>query len=260
MSSSLAFLACYALRRNKALRIFSGQTILAGCMYIVAVLHWVVEITTFCSAYALMESTSDDAITSHAPFVLIGSFHHIAPVVLLSLNIVASDAIVLWRVVILWEKGRRPDVVIAAALMFCVTIALTIMNLVTVLKIDQSTLLNMFTANYFAESLTTGIQRSDFFGLLALFASLGSNIVATCLVANKAWYEHLNKYMTMPDAGFTRRYRRQIVDRFRRGTSRTMAERVIGLLVESGAIYCVIWVLYIIANLAPIPTDDVPGH
>ncbi|VDB96626.1 unnamed protein product [Peniophora sp. CBMAI 1063] len=242
ISTTLALMAWYALQQNKTLRIYSGQTVLAACMYIVALIHWIVSITTFCSAHALMDRDTDAAIMDEAPFTLIGSFHHIAPVVLLSMNIVMSDAIVLWRVVVLWEKGRRPDVVITAIAMLGLTIALTITNLVSILKVDQSKLQNMFTPNYFAESLTTGIQSGDFFGLLALAASLGSNIVATCLVGNKAW-----------------RYRRQIVERFRHGVSRTMAERVVGLLVESGALYCVVWVLYIIANLAPIPTDGVPG-
>ena len=33
-----------------------------------------------------------------------------------------SDAIVLWRVIVLYEKWLRPDVVIAAIAMFCLTV------------------------------------------------------------------------------------------------------------------------------------------
>lgn len=105
ISTTLSLLAGYALRqyvwrvcsfsqvlmttwcRNKTLRIYSGQTVLAGCMYIVALIHWIVSITTFRSAYVLMDRDTDAAIMDEAPFTLIGSFHHIAPVVLLSMNV-----------------------------------------------------------------------------------------------------------------------------------------------------------------------------
>jgi hypothetical protein len=65
---------------------------------------------------------------------------------------------------------------------------------------------------------------------------LGTNILSTSLIAWKAW-----------------EYRRNVSAHLRRGTTSDRAEKVLALLIESGFVYCVLWILFLLIafNLLP---------
>ncbi|KAI0315164.1 hypothetical protein OF83DRAFT_1174081 [Amylostereum chailletii] len=64
--------------------------------------------------------------------------------------------------------------------------------------------------------------------------SLASNLWATALIGYKAWL-----------------FRRNIGAHLHEGGKRTMLEKILALLVESGAFYCGVWVIYIVSNATP---------
>lgn len=87
--------------------------------------------------------------------------------------------------------------------------------------------------------------QANIYGVLALFASLISNIWATSLVGYKAWCvtmvaESLNTFNT--PYIFVRCHRRDIQAYLGNAGTTSAVHSVLVLLVESGFLYCIIWV------------------
>ncbi|KAI0030276.1 hypothetical protein K488DRAFT_54556, partial [Vararia minispora EC-137] len=123
------------------------------------------------------------------------------------------DAIVLWRMCILWKDSIT--VLALAAVLWFATVGPYISYLpflpVGPLSYTNSTIQPVFS--------DTAI------GTATLILSLASNLIATSLISWRAW-----------------RHRQEIRDHLISGTRRTMVERLLALLVESGVLYCAVWV------------------
>ncbi|KAI0317336.1 hypothetical protein OF83DRAFT_149488 [Amylostereum chailletii] len=137
---------------------------------------------------------------------------------LVGVNFLISDSIVLWRACVFW-KGYTWVIVSSAFLLFA--------------SLD----LNVPTERLI------GVQPSfngTAYGLSALALSVFVNLWATSLIVIVAW-----------------RHRRLIHAYFRckKESRRTMVEKIMTLLIESGILYSVVWVLYIVDS----ETDYVGG-
>lgn len=82
------------------------------------------------------------------------------------------------------------------------------------------------------------------YGIAATALSLGTNLFATATVAFKAWYAPLKNHTSsaMETDLFCRVSRRVLKRYVVAGTTASQVEKVLSLLVESGALYCAIWV------------------
>src|SRR6266404_923505 len=72
---------------------------------------------------------------------------------------------------------------------------------------------------------------------------LGTNILSTSLIAWKAWC--VGSSCLFPSAfltTFPREYRRTVSAHLSKGSPSVRAEKVLALLIESGLVYCVLWV------------------
>ncbi|KAI0026601.1 hypothetical protein K488DRAFT_75218, partial [Vararia minispora EC-137] len=160
-------------------------------------------------------------------------FEHLLPpdaasVVFLTVNILLSDAIVLWRMCILWRKNI---VVLTLAVMLWLatlgsydhacSLRLSIVNIndeITMLRADTEVeRFNQYLPFQPAFSETA-------LGSATLALSLVSNVASTSLISWKAWFQ-----------------RKQIREYLSSGSRRTFIERFMALLVESSLFYCALW-------------------
>ncbi|KAI0312905.1 hypothetical protein OF83DRAFT_1143802 [Amylostereum chailletii] len=140
-----------------------------------------------------------------------GPLNVCVPTALLTVNIVFSDAIVLWRAWVLHSRGRVV-LGVSVALLFA-TAALSIVD--TRDACASLSLRQLFTGNVY--------------GAAAFLLSWTTNVWATSLIAMKAW-----------------RYRRFIVRHLDGGSTHTRMENVMALLVESGLLYCLFWTFLVV--------------
>ncbi|KZV66929.1 hypothetical protein PENSPDRAFT_636336 [Peniophora sp. CONT] len=152
---------------------------------------------------------------------------------------VTSDTIVLWRVWIVWNKAR-PVFILGAAVLIT-TFGLNIASIATDagLTLHGDSRRVSYNDN---DSETFVIYGETSIGLAAAFVSLASNLCATALVALKIWL-----------------HRRKFAMHVRTGNRRTVVERVMELLVDSGVVYTAIWLLYCISFYRPITSQTVLG-
>ncbi|VDC04918.1 unnamed protein product [Peniophora sp. CBMAI 1063] len=192
-------------------------------MYTLSTAHWGVNLGVF------SRSQSDE---SQANFALLG---------LLSANIWFSDTIVLWRMCIVWEK-RRTVLILSAALL-CSTTILSAVNLAQVIQITHN--ISTDPSSSLSQELTRDPQKELMFGyhrigiVTVLISSLVSNVTATSMIAYKTW-----------------RHRRRVLAYMHNGSNRTRVERILALMVESGALYAVICTTHIICALLPLSSYD----
>ncbi|KAI0310516.1 hypothetical protein OF83DRAFT_1228509, partial [Amylostereum chailletii] len=134
--------------------------------------------------------------------------------------------IVLWRAWILWSRNRVLQVISVASVLATLGLSLA----------DISDACTTFDGSVFEGSPI---------GLAALTMSLVTNLWATTLIGYKAWM-----------------HRRLIRKHIQSGDGKTQVEKVMTLLVESGVLYCCVWVRPLPfvsqSNLIGTPADP-PG-
>ncbi|KAI0323001.1 hypothetical protein OF83DRAFT_1090172 [Amylostereum chailletii] len=154
---------------------------------------------------------------------VLGTTQTVVFAALVSINFVLSDSVVLWRAWILWE--RRAFIVIASAILMAATSICAIGHTAIIPRDD-------LTWNYSSD----GQIKSSYFGALEMFLSFISNIFATGLIGIKTWRHRAFLKKLLIDESNT-----------------SKVEKVLVLLTESGTIYCVIWVFYIISHFSVFP-------
>ncbi|KAH9850508.1 hypothetical protein C2E23DRAFT_314633 [Lenzites betulinus] len=92
-------------------------------------------------------------------------------------------------------------------------------------------------------TLTGNLYLEDAYGTAATVLSLTTNLVTTCLIGYKAW-QH-----------------KQFIKHTLKGLScRTQVQRIMAVLVESGAIYCIIWLLVLGYEIFQYATPIASAH
>ncbi|KAI0065948.1 hypothetical protein BV25DRAFT_1618956 [Artomyces pyxidatus] len=170
-------------------------------MYITAVIHWSANLSATILCFADPSGFLSD---SH------GTPEQIIAVVSLTINVILSDIIVLWRAWLLWDR-KWWVMTISACLLLATTIAAVV---------DCVHLAGHVLATFLAIATT--------WPTVTAAVSLVANVWATALVAHKTWC-----------------HRRFIREHMQVCSRRTSVEMTLSLLVESGTIYC----LYLIVVL-----------
>ncbi|KAH9938882.1 uncharacterized protein BXZ73DRAFT_99944 [Epithele typhae] len=143
----------------------------------------------------------------------------------LTINIFISDATVWWRACMLWPRN---------ALVRCMCFLLLASTLGIGLVETYTSALSL--PNFVAYDYQAQLYTRDGFGTIAFVLSLTNNVVATALIAFKAW-----------------RHARILRAALGAGNKKSRAVKMLSLLIESGVIYCVVW-LFIVISAIRIPT------
>ncbi|KAI0053663.1 hypothetical protein FA95DRAFT_473983 [Auriscalpium vulgare] len=194
--------------------------------FAVIVMYLVATASTLLHAISLVSVTTTPYITEAflSWFLTLENSAQSLPCI----NATFGDAIVIWRVWVVW--GRAWRAVIGPILLLLGTLAVILAQLILGNRhgyLEQA-----------AESLVYSktLLRLNVAGYAL---TLATNAMATALIAYRAWLH----------------YRSSSTVRIRIGRDRTLA--VLLLLVESGAIYCVIWIADIV--LWTLPASTVGG-
>ncbi|KAF8266789.1 hypothetical protein EI94DRAFT_133536 [Lactarius quietus] len=141
---------------------------------------------------------------------------YLAWAILTRLMYILCDIICAWRTVVLWNRDKR---VIAILLIF----------------ILGTTVASVFAYGIALESeLEPGT--SNAFDLVMVCPTLATNLLSTGLIAWKAWKRRISiRKHLFERSGFAR------------------VDRIFALLIESGLIYCCIWMLYLISLFGVLP-------
>ncbi|KAH9032244.1 hypothetical protein EDB85DRAFT_1260126 [Lactarius pseudohatsudake] len=134
---------------------------------------------------------------------------------------ILSDIICAWRAVVIWDRDKRVIAILLLFILGTIAAAGCEMRLGVVPRVSPSTV----------ES--TSSQSGP---LYMIGPSLGTNILSTGLIAWKAWKRRLlvKKYLVT-------------------GAGSVSVERFLALLIESGFLYCIPWILYLISTFGVIP-------
>ncbi|PIL28064.1 hypothetical protein GSI_09817 [Ganoderma sinense ZZ0214-1] len=139
----------------------------------------------------------------------------------LTINVTLADAIVCWRACVVWHRTRAVHVICAIFLL-----GTFVLGALDTSRSCASGRPPRSRGNFTVDSYPTPGVLSV--GLAACVLSLSTNLLATLLVGYKTWR-------------LRRRLRGYLVAKV--GGSRT--GKLLSLLVESGAVYCAIWVLIV---------------
>ncbi|TFK87854.1 hypothetical protein K466DRAFT_586043 [Polyporus arcularius HHB13444] len=139
----------------------------------------------------------------------------------LVVNIAVGDAVVWWRVYMLWPGVKEKRVILAvSSLLLAATFAISVVDTCGACNFNLS-IVESTPGNGQLFSGTT-------FGVIAAGMSLATNAVATCFTAYRVWIHirslgHLSRKLAL-----------------------TGSEQILVLIAESGFVYSAIWVLVVV--------------
>ncbi|KAI0037494.1 hypothetical protein FA95DRAFT_1684872 [Auriscalpium vulgare] len=178
-------------------------------MQIFLVLATVIMYTIACVRVFILVVTQDKGGNDDQLLDAIG----IARIIMSGITFVCADAIVAWRAYVIW--GRSLRVLIVPVILLIGTTSIVIAEFVFSVIYSNTGNINM--------ALTVLILE-----LAAVAVTLATNFIATVMVAYRAWVHH----------------RASSEVKIRVGRDRSLA--ILTLLVESGALYCGIWITYLV--------------
>ncbi|TBU38376.1 hypothetical protein BD309DRAFT_983707 [Dichomitus squalens] len=138
----------------------------------------------------------------------------------LTVNILLGDSVVCWRAWLLWPGNRVVRLV--SILLLLTTFALGAVDLKSTCYLLNGKLGGSLNGNAVVPG---GMYAGTPYGIAATVLSLSVNLFATILVAYKAWKSRrfLRKLMVLGDKAIR-------------------MERLFSILIESGMVYCTIWI------------------
>ncbi|VDC00681.1 unnamed protein product [Peniophora sp. CBMAI 1063] len=180
-------------------------------MFTISFIHMVFQARVTVDAYG---DILEDGVSQHYQPSLGAD---IAQVALVSANVLLGDAIVLWRMCVLLDQKIWARMI--ALSLFTSTLSLAIVNLVDEVRqlTGDGALLGLAGLSDLAA------------GTIVQGLSLATNVISTTFIGWRAWC-----------------YRRDIAANLAALSRRSMAEKVMTVLVESGFVYCFVWILFIV--------------
>jgi len=137
------------------------------------------------------------------------------------INPIISDMVCAWRAIVLWRYDRRVVAILSACIVG--TFAVCIYDLKLALMNNPGAQDGGGIAEGKVAAIVVGPM-------------LGTNILSTSLIAWKAW-----------------EYRRTVSAHLRKGSQSDRAEKVLALLIESGFVYCLLWIFYLLTAFRVLP-------
>ncbi|KAI0319941.1 hypothetical protein OF83DRAFT_1169733 [Amylostereum chailletii] len=199
------------LRKDLRLRSIQWMLGVTSLMYITSAIHLGSGLYSVLSSFR--PGRSEAAFISRGVAMLGLIFSNI--------NLLLSDAVVVWRAWILWERNKF--VLTSCSVLFTATLAMAGFTIYQQ-SVPDSGSQNLLESQYGLPNATTSAV------VVSLSLSLAANLWSTALIAYKAWH-----------------YRRSIAAHLQRGDKKNMVEKLLTLLLESGAIYSCIQAAFVVS-------------
>ncbi|KAN0103693.1 hypothetical protein V8E52_011718 [Russula decolorans] len=138
-----------------------------------------------------------------------------------------TDLVCAWRAAVLWNYDRRVLAVLA----------LFVLGTIVAGGVDLGLYLHtIFKSSDQALQEGTGVKEGDARAAILIGPTLATNLLSTLLIGIQAW-----------------RNRDVLFNHLSRRSAAIRVEKVLAMLVESGFVYCCIWVLYLISTYRVLP-------
>ncbi|KAM5536738.1 hypothetical protein V8D89_009577 [Ganoderma adspersum] len=217
---ALAVLSVYLLLRRGVRRSLTAIQLFAVTALLVSTtIYWAVVVLQLLNT--LVSDPDAATAVSHKDAILRPQCVGTA---MLTVNIILSDLVVWWRVWVLWHDSRalyRRLAYIFGGVLLATTFATGVVD--TNLSCHAK-------GGFMYGGLPVGTVASMF--------SLVTNLAATILTAYKAWV-----------------HRRCVRSHAASGPRSTQVESIFALLVESGALYCTLWIVVVVWQTGPWMDD-----
>ncbi|KAI0317173.1 hypothetical protein OF83DRAFT_1059068 [Amylostereum chailletii] len=227
-------LAVYAILAGKAGHIFIRKgftkisvSILAAItiMFVLATVNWIIDLVNFVSEarMTLVDGPGGDLETKYNN-ALTRIFHFTSiQAMLYSYMSNIGDAVIIWRVYAFWSIGREKFVVILPCLSLLASVIASILMTYCVAHSSSETeALGIFQKPAFCRNIQ----------ITTYCTAVITTAVATFLIGLKAWM-----------------YRRSIKATLFESTRRTKVEKVAAILVETGLLYFLFFVLQLLMSI-----------
>ncbi|KZV67777.1 hypothetical protein PENSPDRAFT_653789 [Peniophora sp. CONT] len=205
--------------------------IMALFMYALSLAHWIISLQFFTAktnfANPRPDGTSVEVFDRW--FSTLDTLQ-VSLLTLFSFNVVMSDSIVLWRMCVVWDRAWA--VLALSTFFFLAILGLNLANIVELAGFDGFNFWFFDSLNRNDDEIVATYGKVTV-GIGAAFVSLASNLSATVLVWIRIWSRR-RQFLRHP---------------------RTVVERFLELLVDSGVFYSVIWLLYCISFFRPVTTQ-----
>ncbi|THU90225.1 hypothetical protein K435DRAFT_968784 [Dendrothele bispora CBS 962.96] len=139
-----------------------------------------------------------------------------------TLNVLCGDSVVVWRSWAIWNGDN------------------IFVNTSLIITMLANTIVNIYSAAIY-EPLEQPSATDNAMSVSAVFLSFGVNLLATCLIYLKAWMHRRTKKAAFSEEKHVRR---------------SDVDRVLLLIIESGAVYCLVQLIYPILNTTALYTPD----
>ncbi|EIN09319.1 hypothetical protein PUNSTDRAFT_44689 [Punctularia strigosozonata HHB-11173 SS5] len=199
-------------------------------MYIASILHWYINLR--------MSRVWIGSFKRHWIVTFSTTWYDVAELSLVTINITLSDSIVLWRMWIIWEKRRWS--MILSVVLISLTMAFSIANVISNTRTSPLPTLAVQVLPTFSYNI---------WGLVTSCSSMASNLIATGLIAYKGWSVCPLRFSSIATKVALRKHRRMIKQSLIEGSTRTIAERALSILIESGAFYCCFWIVWVTVSM-----------
>ncbi|KAI0258521.1 hypothetical protein BC834DRAFT_1036327 [Gloeopeniophorella convolvens] len=141
--------------------------------------------------------------------------------VITRLNPILSDIVCAWRAVVIWRWDRRVILILTTCILGTLAAA----------GYDLKLAIEVHPGSQDEQGLQEGTV-----ALVIVGPMLGTNLLSTSLIAWKAW-----------------EYRQHVRAHLRLGSPSQRVEKLLALLIESGFIYCLIWIIYLLTAFGVLP-------
>ncbi|TFK81539.1 hypothetical protein K466DRAFT_656110 [Polyporus arcularius HHB13444] len=239
----LSAVAAYVLLSKQIERRRSALMLLAiVAMWTTTLAYWVANIVAVVEAYTVLRD-----LTTHLSNRMLGMQDCLAALAAAAsaasgscmqgdpLRVTIGDSIVWWRAWVLWPDNR-----VVRCSMLTFTSVLDTADVCLQVARQAAPGVGSFKLPTEGDQFIEGSMfAGSAYGLLAGLCCLLTNVAATSLIAYRAW-EH----------------RCIIMSYLRRSSRRTQVERTLALLVESGLLYCTLWMGVVVCDFIHAP----PGH
>ncbi|KAI0258519.1 hypothetical protein BC834DRAFT_65865 [Gloeopeniophorella convolvens] len=137
------------------------------------------------------------------------------------INPILSDVVCAWRAIVLWKWDRK----------IIVILTLCILGSLAAAGYDLKLALQTHPGTQDEAGLENGKV-----AMIVVGPMLGTNVLSTALIGWKAW-----------------EYRRTMGRHLQEGSPSGRVGKVLGLLIESGLVYCLLWMFYVLSAFKVLP-------
>ncbi|KAE9401127.1 hypothetical protein BT96DRAFT_856720 [Gymnopus androsaceus JB14] len=196
-------------------------------MYILALILWIIDLVNFVAEarITLIDNSNDDFDTKYSIATSFIFRRAAIQAMLYSYMSIIGDAVIVWRVYAFWSTERERVVLLIPGALLLASIITSIMLTVCVAHLGSEIEIGTFQKPAFCRNIQTATY----------CIAVATTLAATILIGIKSWrYRYTTKSLLSWQGGTTK------------------VERVMILLIESGMLYCLFFLVQLLMSISSL--------